>query len=85
MILNPNLYKAALDMRKETLIRGVSEGPRYDTLTVFSLGAHIPIVAVIAYVLRPDVCGPNPELQKVLEINLECYKYESVIPWSDIS
>ncbi len=85
MILNPNLYKDALDKRKDVIIRGIAEGPKYDTLTLFSQGSHIPIVAVIAYAMRPDMGGPIPELQSVLDKALDCYKYAKVLPWTDLA
>lgn len=85
MILNPNLYKEALDKRKDTILQGIAEGGKYDTLTVFSLGSHIPIVALLAYCLRPDVGGLNPDLLRILELNNnEVYRYESITPWDDL-
>ena len=84
VILNPNLYKDALDKQKETILRGILEGVKYDILTILSLGSHIPIAAVIAYAMRPEMGGPNPHLQRVLDLAIDCYKYTGITPWSDL-
>lgn len=84
MILNPNLYKESLDKQRNTVIRGLDDGPKYDILTLLSLGSHIPIVAVLLYALRSDVGGANTQIQQVLDFNMKCYKYEAVTPWFDV-
>lgn len=85
MILDLNVYKEALDKQKETIHRGIVEGHKFDILTILSLGTHIPIVAVIAYAMRPEMGGPTEGLKRVLAAGLDCYKYDKVIPWSDLS
>lgn len=84
MILNPNYYKESLDKQRPTILRGIEEGGRLDTLTLLSLGSHIPYAAVIAYALRPDVGGENPVLRKSYDSTVDFFKYDSVVPWDDL-
>jgi hypothetical protein len=84
MILNPNVYRYTLDQLKDTVIAGANESPDYPTLTILSLGSHVPFAAVVAYALRPDVFGPTPNLIDLLASTIDFYKYESLTPWSDL-
>lgn len=85
MILNPNLYRTNLDSMKEAILLATpGEVPKFNTLTLLSLGSHVPFAAVLAYALRSDVCGPLPELQRVLDKTIKFYNYEAITPWSDI-
>lgn len=85
MTLNLNLYRKSLDVNKDTILRGIAGSEDdYGLLTLFSLGSHVPIYAVIAYAIRPDMGGPIPELVAKLEYILNYYKYDEVIPWSDL-
>ena len=84
MILNPNLYKTSLDKQLPTVLRGVAEGGKFDILTILSLGSHIPYAVVAAYALRPDVGGEIPELRKQYDTTVTFFKYDAVVPWSDL-
>jgi len=82
--MNLNHHKTILDANKHTVLLGIAEGPKFDRLTLLSLTKDIPIITVFMYALRPDVGGPNPDIEKDLQINLDWHKYSEIIPWSDL-
>lgn len=84
MTINPNLYKYTLDQLKDTVVVGAKEHPDYNTLTLLSLGSHIPFAAVVAYALRPDVHGESLGLRELLDATIAFYQYEGVLTWDDL-
>ncbi len=86
MILNPNLYRYALDQMKADIKKAVLEekSDKYHTVTMISITSHIPLAVILAYALRPDVVGPNPRIQALLTSTIAFYQYENLSNWDDL-
>lgn len=86
MILNPNLYKYALDQMKPDLIKAVLEekSEKFHMVTMLSITSHIPLAVILSYILRPDVIGPNDRLQAILTSTIAFYQYEKLSNWDDL-
>lgn len=65
------------------MVRGQLErgmGPR-DVAQNLCLLTTAPIAACILYIMRPDICGPLPELQDNLDSLIKFYRYTDIIPF----
>jgi hypothetical protein len=85
VIVNPNLYRRTLDAMKDAILKAsVLESPPYQTLTLLSLGSHVPIAAVIKYAMRPDMHGHLSSLSAYLEKIIAFYGYAEVKEFDDL-
>ena len=81
-VFNPNVYRTNLNKMKESL--QAPKKPLLDEITDLSINSHVPIVAVLAFALRPDICGPRDDLSNLLHVCIKFYKLEGVEPWEDL-
>jgi hypothetical protein len=41
----------------------------------------VPLAVCASYMLRPEVCGPNAELEQTLKRLIEFYGYTEIVPF----
>lgn len=83
MILDCSKYRTAFDNAQRLIKKNkdINMSP-VDIASNLCLFTSAPLAACMMYILLPEVCGPDLELQKSLEKILNFYKYSKVIPFN---
>jgi hypothetical protein len=82
MTLDCNKYRIPLDATLR-LIKGrleKGESPR-DVASSLCMMTSIPIAVCQMYVLRPEVHGPDAELEANLKSVMDFYGYDDIVPF----
>lgn len=83
MKLDCELYANSLWAAKNGLLQKAKlKGPSV-TANEMSCYTHIPVVAVVMFLLLPEVLGPSAELEKQLKSLLLFYGYTEIKPFLD--
>lgn len=82
-LFDPNPYRNTLVALTDQL-KYVWETQGRDGVTLSCIAGHIPLLAMLAYVLQPEMFGEVPELIQMRDELLMFYKYDGIAPWKII-
>jgi len=85
MNFNPNPYLSSLNKQKTNILEILQDKDWERKITTFSLISHIPLLAVYAYIIRPEVGAPTAQVRIKIARVLDFYNYDSLLPWDDLN
>jgi hypothetical protein len=83
MTFDPNPYRNTLVALTDQLKYVWQERGR-DGITLACIAGHIPLLAMLAHVLQPEILGEIPELVQMKNELLIFYKYDEIAPWKSV-
>jgi hypothetical protein len=81
MKLDCRLYWRTLENARERLLDKAKLRDAREVASEFSCYTHVPLAAVVLYLLRDSVIGETPELRSQFENVVKFNGYEKVIPF----
>ena len=81
MRVDPRVYIATLMASREKLMKKATQFGTSFAATEFSCYTHVPLYAVVSFLMHPDQLGPTDSLVRQMQSLIKFYGYTEVVPF----